>query len=212
MLLFIINSFRHLKLLQKQNWGYLAWVAWQQQFWKVVNFLVLTLLYVKACSWFFFIFLLSGLFSSFNYFFSENGLHANDYILTIQRYVKRDGGKWHQFLIITVERWKTFSFFFLFLSFIFFCPFLFISVALFISFGNSKVPQIFFKIEWVMKVHKIPAISFQEKDSIIAAVMIFVMQYLDLETLVIPKMDIKVSFWTSINFRGAIYYGNFNCQ
>ncbi|KAL3514875.1 hypothetical protein ACH5RR_027592 [Cinchona calisaya] len=35
--------------------------------------------------------ILEGLFSSFGYFFSGNGLHVNDYLLAIQRYVKKDG-------------------------------------------------------------------------------------------------------------------------
>ncbi|XP_027092260.2 uncharacterized protein [Coffea arabica] len=34
---------------------------------------------------------LEGLFSSFTFFFSGNGLHVNDYLLALQRYVKRDG-------------------------------------------------------------------------------------------------------------------------
>ncbi|KAJ4967111.1 hypothetical protein NE237_018960 [Protea cynaroides] len=34
---------------------------------------------------------LEGLFSSFSYFFSGNGLHIHDYQLVLQRYVKRDG-------------------------------------------------------------------------------------------------------------------------
>ncbi|CAI9786498.1 unnamed protein product [Fraxinus pennsylvanica] len=38
--------------------------------------------------------ILEGLFSSLNYFFSRNGVHAYDYELALQRSVKREGGDW----------------------------------------------------------------------------------------------------------------------
>ncbi|EYU43539.1 hypothetical protein MIMGU_mgv1a020299mg, partial [Erythranthe guttata] len=37
---------------------------------------------------------LEGLFSSLSYFFSGNGIHANDYELALQRFVKKDEGGW----------------------------------------------------------------------------------------------------------------------
>ncbi|CAI9115235.1 OLC1v1016082C1 [Oldenlandia corymbosa var. corymbosa] len=37
---------------------------------------------------------LEGLFSSLSYFFSGDGLHVNDYLLALQRYIKKDGGSY----------------------------------------------------------------------------------------------------------------------